>query len=257
MNNTALEQDSVVQKSCINCNEIIAVESRFCKHCGSSQTTTDENTATGGWTNIKHAALLFGVDVVICCVASFIDVFKTLLWSVVFDVLLAVVALAFFCDNWKKNMVILRWPQFSVLKLLGYGGAAVLASLAVSFCVHWLNQALFSKEFYYYGFYAHQKYAAALMIFFVAVMPALFEELAYRGYLLQNLLGVADKNQAIFITSFLFAILHLSLLSLFWLIPFALLLGYVRVKEKTLWYGVFMHFCFNLTVCIVELWRYS
>jgi len=83
-------------------------------------------------------------------------------------------------------------------------------------------------------------------------MPALFEELGYRGYLLQTLLKVADKEQAIYISAFLFAIIHMSFISLFWLIPFALFLGFVRTKENTLWYGVSIHFCFNLTACLFD-----
>jgi len=111
--------------------------------------------------------------IVICCIASFISIFKTLRWAIVFDVLLAIIAITFFCYDWKKNSLILKWPNFSILKLLGYGALAIIASLIVSFCVGWLNHALFSKEFYYYGFYENQKYAAVLMIFFTAVIPAI------------------------------------------------------------------------------------
>lgn len=92
------------------------------------------------------------------------------------------------------------------------------------------------------------------MVLFTAVLPALLEELAYRGYLLQVLMKVMDKQQAIFITSVLFALVHLSVLSLFWLVPFAWLLGHVAVKEKTIWYGVVIHFLFNLTACFFDLY---
>ncbi|MEO6523465.1 MAG: CPBP family intramembrane glutamic endopeptidase [Mucilaginibacter sp.] len=255
MTDIILQQDLPEEYVCIQCSEPIALNSRFCKHCGSTQKVEDEYTISG-WNRVKQAALFYAFDIIICAIASFIDAFKTLTWSIIFDVLLAIIAITFFCDNWSKNKSLLKWPDFSFLKLLGYGAGAIVTSLIVSYCVGWLNHTIFSKEFYYYGFYANQKYAALIMIFFTAVMPALFEELAYRGYLLQNLLGVADHKQAIFITSFLFAILHMSFLSLFWLIPFALLLGYIRIKEKTLWYGVFIHFCFNLTVCVMELWKY-
>ena len=94
------------------------------------------------------------------------------------------------------------------------------------------------------------------MIFFVAVMPALFEELGYRGFLLQKLLQVVDKRQAIFISAFMFSIMHISFISLFWLFPFALFLAYIRFKENTLWYGVVFHFTFNLTVCLSELYHF-
>lgn len=242
------------KNTCIECKQPIALNSKFCGFCGVSQKA--DTIAKGSWINVKHLAWFYAFDLIICAVASFIEIFKTFQWSVFFDVLLAIGALTFFCIDIKNNKAILKWPKFSAVKLLGYCLLAIVMSLIVSFCVKWLNHTLFSKEFYYYGFYADKNYAPFLMIFFIAVMPALFEELGYRGFVLQNLLSVCDKKQAVFITSFLFAIMHLSFVSLFWLIPFALFLGYIRVKENTLWYGVFIHFFFNLTVCIMELWKY-
>ena len=94
------------------------------------------------------------------------------------------------------------------------------------------------------------------MVLFVAIMPALFEELGFRGFLLQKLLQVVDKKQAIFISGFLFAIMHTSFISLFWLIPFGLLLAYIRIKENTIWYAYLFTFastslfaCLSCTDC--------
>lgn len=256
-NDISLTKEQDRHKHCLQCDSLIALESRFCKHCGIVQVVQDTSSGQQPWNIIQQAALFYGIELLLCCLASFIDAFKTFAWSVTFDILLAYVTLTFFFLGWSKNKVLLKCSNFSILKLLGYGLAAAISSVMVSYCVGWLNHTLFSKEFYYYGLYSEHKYAPLLMVFFVAIMPALFEELAYRGYMLQNLLKVTDKNQAIFISSFLFAILHLSFLSLFWLIPFAIALGYVRVKENTLYYGMFMHFCFNLTVCLTEIWKYG
>ena len=166
--------------------------------------------------------------------------------------MLAIIAVTFFCANWSKNKRLLKWSHFSLLKLISFCGLAIISSVIVSFVVGLLNESLFSKEFSYYAFYSKYAYAKFLMVFFIAVVPALFEELAYRGFLLEKLLQVVDKKQAIFISSFLFAIMHMSFISLFWLFPFALVLGIVRVKEETIWYGISIHFCFNLTACLLE-----
>jgi membrane protease YdiL (CAAX protease family) len=93
------------------------------------------------------------------------------------------------------------------------------------------------------------------MILLVAILPALFEELAYRGIILHNLLKLADEKQAIHISAFLFAIIHMSFISMFWLVPFAIWLGNVRTKEKTLWFSVLIHVCFNLTACLFEFYE--
>ena len=96
---------------------------------------------------------------------------------------------------------------------------------------------------------------APLVSVLVAVLPAIFEELAYRGIILQGLFKLAEERQAIFISAFLFAIIHMSFISFFWLLPFAIWLGNVRLKEKTIWYGVLIHFFFNLTACFFEFWQ--
>jgi membrane protease YdiL (CAAX protease family) len=99
------------------------------------------------------------------------------------------------------------------------------------------------------------KYAKLITILVVALQPAIFEELAFRGVLQEGLNKITDKKQAIFISAFLFTILHMSFISFFWLLPFALCLGYVRMKEETIWYGVLIHFCFNTTACFLEFFE--
>lgn len=241
---------------CVYCNEGIAAGSRFCKHCGKAQVDDTEDESAQKFADIKQLALFFIFDAVVCCTANFIKYFRTLSWSITFDTVFAIIAVAFFCHNWSKNKSLLIWHNFSLPRLLRYITIAVAGSFIVHFFVGWLNQTLFSKEFSYYAFYSKYTYGKAMMIFFIAVVPALFEELGYRGFLLQKLLQVVDKNQAIFISAFLFAIMHVSFISLVWLLPFALFLAYLRIKENTLWYGVFVHFTFNFTVCLMELYKY-
>jgi membrane protease YdiL (CAAX protease family) len=89
----------------------------------------------------------------------------------------------------------------------------------------------------------------------IAVSPAIFEELAFRGVIQSGLSRMIEPQQTIYLTAFLFAILHMSFFSLFWLIPFAVFLSYVRNKENTLWYGVIMHFVFNATACFFEFFK--
>ena len=201
---------------------------------------------------IKQAAFFYSFDIVVCCMALF-EAFRSLSWLIIFDVSMAFTAVAFFAYNWNENKEILKWKSFSFLKIAAYGGIAVTASLVVNYTVDWLNLTVYSKEVSYYNFFEQYHYGKFLLILFTAVFPALFEELGYRGYLLQTLSKVSDNQQAIYISSFLFAIIHLSFLSLFWLIPFALFLGHTRVRENTIWYGVFFHFCFNLTACLIEI----
>jgi membrane protease YdiL (CAAX protease family) len=240
-------------KPCIQCGSLIALNGRFCNHCGARQSSEDLNSTENKWSLLKQAGLFYGIDIIACALVSFIEFFKTFSWFLFFDILMAITAVLFFALNWTENKSLLTWRTFSLRKLVFYGAVALIGSFLVHYSVGWLNDVIFSKEVHYFRYAKGNIRAEVFVIFFAAIMPALFEELGYRGYLLQTLLKVADKEQAIYLSAFLFAIIHMSFISLFWLIPFALFLGYTRVKENTLWYGIFFHFCFNLTACMFEL----
>lgn len=82
-----------------------------------------------------------------------------------------------------------------------------------------------------------------------AVLPALFEEFAFRCVLLQPLRRYGDWF-AIVATSFCFAILHGNMVQ----IPFAFIvgisLGYFCIKTKSIWTSVAIHFLNNLVSII-------
>jgi membrane protease YdiL (CAAX protease family) len=140
-------------------------------------------------------------------------------------------------------------------KLIAYASSSVIAAILVNYAVKWVNRTIFDSETYYYTAFSHLKYAKLITILVVALEPAITEELAFRGVMQQGLYKVVDKKQAIYIAAFLFALMHLSFISFLWLFPFALWLGYVRMKEDTLWYGVVIHFCFNTTACFLEFFE--
>lgn len=78
-----------------------------------------------------------------------------------------------------------------------------------------------------------------------AVLPALFEEFAYRGVVLQSLRRYGDWF-AIIMSAFVFGILHGNLMQ----VPFAfivgIMLGYCTVVSGTMWVGIAIHFGNNL-----------
>lgn len=247
------QQQATETLHCIQCGASNAVNVKFCSTCGHRQENKGTDQTAHNWQLLKQAALFYSVYIIACALSSFIDYFKTIGWFLIIEIVIAGTAVLFFTYNWSDCKKLLRWPSFSFQKLTGYGAIAMTCALLIHYVATWINVTVFSRDYYYYSIFADSPGATYLIIFFTAVTPALFEELGFRGYLLQSLLNIADTGQAVFISAFLFAIIHLNFISLFWLIPFALFLGYVRIKENTIWYGVFFHFCFNLTACLFEL----
>jgi membrane protease YdiL (CAAX protease family) len=86
------------------------------------------------------------------------------------------------------------------------------------------------------------------------LLPALFEELLFRGVLLGSLRHLLDKNTAIAITAGLFTFTHMQYewyLMLFNLLPLAVFLGYARTNTGSIWTGVFLHFVNNAASIIL------
>lgn len=82
--------------------------------------------------------------------------------------------------------------------------------------------------------------------------PALQEELAFRGLIYGGLRTTLTISEAFIITSFAFAMLHLSIPSLVTHLPLGLYLCWLRERSGSLWPGVLAHFCHNLGVCLLE-----
>lgn len=83
-------------------------------------------------------------------------------------------------------------------------------------------------------------------IIVIAVIPALGEELLFRG-LIQRELSSMMTNQhfVVVISSIIFGILHLQLSSFFPKFMIGLILGYAYFWTKNLWYPIIIHFINN------------
>ena len=86
----------------------------------------------------------------------------------------------------------------------------------------------------------------------VAVVPAISEELMFRGVILEKLNKMAGPLSAVIASSFLFSIAHLSVFSLIWQIPWAIFIARLRLKYHTLVYGIVIHFCHNTTIVLLD-----
>jgi len=247
------EQLDIPEKTCINCGTKLSIEARFCNNCGFTQLISQ--TYSSNWQRTLTGLLcFFGLLVIICLVGNFsgdIDIDFLLLM----DLLFIVITVTGAAIMWNDIKPFLHWKKFNILKVTGYILLSVSLAVVVNIIVDWLNKSMFGVEVYYYQAFEHLKYAKLITILMIAVQPALFEELAFRGVIQSGLSKIIETQQAIYLTAFLFAIIHMSFISLFWLIPFAILLSYVRNKENTLWYGVLMHFFFNATACFLEFFK--
>ncbi|MEO5681834.1 MAG: type II CAAX endopeptidase family protein [Chitinophagaceae bacterium] len=242
-------------QQCIHCNLFIAEDAGYCNHCGTLQMEPDIEEAEKKQQVIISLAIFFGVHLAICLTANFTNYARGIIPLLIIDAALSLFTLVYIALFRKEMKGLFRWQHFSFTKLLSYAAIATVAAVLVNYAVKWLNKSIFDAESYYYYAFSHLRYAKLITILVVALQPAIFEELAFRGVIQQRLNKITDSRQAIFISAFLFSLLHMSFISFFWLMPFALWLGYIRSKEETIWYGVIIHFCFNTTACFLEFFE--
>ncbi len=133
----------------------------------------------------------------------------------------------------------------------------VLSAFLVYYAIEELNVLLF-EEYYDNSLadYMTLSQPLAWAIFFIAILPPIFEELAFRGFLFNQVQKVASNKVTIIATAFIFALVHFSFISLLWIFPFGLVLGYLRSKYQTLWLGMVVHFIHNLIVVLLDYGAY-
>jgi membrane protease YdiL (CAAX protease family) len=86
------------------------------------------------------------------------------------------------------------------------------------------------------------------LLFFIIV--AFTEEIAFRGYILNNLLQSTNKWTALIVSSLLFSLFHaananISVLALLNIFVAGFLLGINYIFTRNIWFAVFLHFSWN------------
>ena len=96
------------------------------------------------------------------------------------------------------------------------------------------------------GFITESFYGFLFNIILLAVIPALGEELFFRGILQNICIGLFKNNTAgIIITSLIFGILHFQIDNLLSIIFASLLLGYIYEFSNNIFLTILLHFGFN------------
>lgn len=90
----------------------------------------------------------------------------------------------------------------------------------------------------------------AWTIMMVVILPPLVEELAFRGVVYGALRKTMTVGEAMIVSSFAFALLHLSIPSLLTHMPLGLYFAWLRERTGSLWPGVFAHACHNALVVV-------
>ncbi len=84
----------------------------------------------------------------------------------------------------------------------------------------------------------------------IAIAPAIFEELAFRGFFLKTFEQHLSENKSIIIVSLLFALIHFSFETFIPLFAASLLLGKITIRANSIFPAMLVHFLLNASSII-------
>ncbi|MGB3589832.1 MAG: type II CAAX endopeptidase family protein [Tunicatimonas sp.] len=198
--------------------------------------------------NLKYLSVYTILSIILLLVAAFTE--DSLEILVIWTVAFAIIDLVFAYLQPTVWTLFFSKIEFKPLMLIVIIG--VTTGFLVSLSMDSLNLVLFEESYTSLPLFEDAANPLLLNLVITAMCPAIFEELSFRGFVFTNLDQIAGRKSAVWGSAFLFGLVHFSLLSLVWLIPFGLLLAYFRNRYSTLVYGVVGHFTHNATTILLE-----
>ena len=100
-------------------------------------------------------------------------------------------------------------------------------------------------------------YEVAINLLVIAILPALGEELVFRGVIQQKIAEQLSAHGAIWLTAILFSAIHLQFQGFLPRMLLGAVLGYLFFWSKNLWIPIFAHFVFNASQLLIQYWQPS
>ena len=100
-------------------------------------------------------------------------------------------------------------------------------------------------------------YEVAINLLVIAILPALGEELVFRGVIQQKIAEQLSAHGAIWLTAILFSAIHLQFQGFLPRMLLGAVLGYLFFWSKNLWAPIFAHFVFNASQLLIQYWQPS
>ena len=132
-----------------------------------------------------------------------------------------------------------------------YAPLLIVAAIALNFAAAYMNNYLVTlllpsqtMDMSMLTESATEPYQLALMLVSIAVIPAIVEEILFRGVILINLMPYG-RGVAILGSAILFGLMHGNILQFLYTTMMGVVLGFIYVRTKSIWCGILIHFVNN------------
>ncbi|MDY8136863.1 CPBP family intramembrane glutamic endopeptidase [Aquimarina sp. 2201CG5-10] len=240
---------------CKSCGISLSEEANFCPDCG----TPVKKIAQKDENNHTNLIIAFYITELVFLIITYF-IYKegnSLFKEIVIESISAIIILGFASLDFKNILKLYNFPRINPWIYFGVVITPLITGLIVYYGMEFVNLEFFYESYNIYAEYAEYPNSLFWAILFIAITPPIFEELAFRGFLFNQLQKVANPQVTIILTAFIFSLVHFSFISLIWIFPFGLLLGYLRYKYNTLWLGIIIHFIHNLIVLSLDYYYFG
>lgn len=241
---------------CPKCLTELVGKPNFCTTCGFNillhEHYKSKIDGENKWKNVKFVIIFyFVIFTTISLSAIYPSIAMSFLGNSIVDWLFLFVILLFlFIGRFEKKIIFSKFKIISSLNIvfLCLSVFLILNNLYHKYLFRIFNINL-DKLLVDYTSTEHSIY---FLIFYVCVMPAISEEIAFRVIILDKFRSVVSLKEAIILSSLLFAILHVN----FYITPYYFLVGvilcWIRLYTKSLLPCILFHFLHNLYVVLEE-----
>lgn len=251
---------------CPACGRGVRAGTRFCPNCGQDlaapvaapaaappQRREENARFETQLAELKRVGWLFGLSLATLFVASLFHRGADSPWaSVMGSIVLALITVAFVARRWKRLVFLFK------LRPVGPGTAIALVAIALLFVAvasayFWILHRFGVPFASASGEFVKAGWPFWSMVLLVSLMPAVFEELAFRGVIQSSLERVLNARDAWLIQAALFSVLHLSPLVFPSHFAMGLCFGYMRKLSRSIYPSTLLHAAWNALLLYREL----
>ncbi|HEY5993332.1 MAG TPA: CPBP family intramembrane glutamic endopeptidase [Gallionellaceae bacterium] len=262
------ETDAPAAQHCPRCQGRLRAGAKFCPACGAAldpaalqpeRATEPAVQASPGsrfdlhWSEFRLIAKLFGLLLLASLVIGLVGRNDSTPWSDVSGSIAEVmIVLWFACYRYHDISPLLGAPQAdrrTALRLFGL----CLGFVALLQLYFYLIEKAGVPIIHMTAPYQAAGWGIGVMLLVNSAMPAVAEELAFRGIIQSTLERIVGEREALLIQAALFSVLHLLPMMFPSHFIMGLCFGYLRLRTRSLYPGIALHAAWNALVVLQEI----
>jgi len=253
------------ERHCLNCRQSLRAAAQFCANCGHTtrasalvqlqpESASPQSNFASHWNELKRVGWLFGLLLSISLGLGTIGRLSSSPWpSTIASGFEVVIVLWFAGNRFKEVSPLLGIPRVDMRTVFE------LAILSLVFVVLMTGYfALIERAgvpmIHVSAEYRKSGWNVGLMLVFISILPAVIEELAFRGVIQSSLEHIVSGRDAWLIQAALFSVLHLLPIVFPSHFIMGLCFGYMRLRSKSLYPGMLLHGSWNALALFDELY---